>query len=103
MAMDDFAQRSKMYQARADALDQAKEKLSLINGFHGIFTILTVIVGLVLLWFNPSIHWAIVTLGVLIGIRWTGNIIVRLRFTNREMARIDKEFPTPPPRERNGV
>lgn len=96
---EEFAARSKQYQERAKALDAAIEKSRGINALHTMWTALTVVVGLVILWLNPSIHWGIAIVVALVIIRWIGNMVVHFRFTAPEMARINREFPAPEPRK----
>lgn len=94
----DFAQRSEQYLARTKALDAALEKSRLINGVHNLITFLTVIVGLIVLWVFPTIRWGIGLFVGLVIIRWIGNILIRVRWADPEMARINREFPAPEPR-----
>lgn len=95
--LDEFARRSDAYKARAEALDAAMEKSRTINGLHNLLTFVTIVLGLIVLWFNPTIRWAIGEIVALVLLRWIGNVTILVKFTNPTMGRINRDFPAPEP------
>jgi hypothetical protein len=95
---DDFTKRAALYKARAEAMDVAKARLAVVEGTHNILSALTVVIALAVLWIYPTIRWGIGSFVVLFVLRWIGNGIIRYKYVNPAMARLNRDYPAPLPR-----
>jgi hypothetical protein len=94
----DFNARSEMYRSRMRALGQAAERSRDRRAYLNLASFVAVAGGLVLLWFRPTIRWAIGIGVVLVVLRWIGNMILYVTWTRPEMAHRSR-VPAPAPRE----
>jgi hypothetical protein len=96
---DAFGRLTNQYQARIKALDAAMEKSREINVGLNIVTFGLTVGALAFVWAFPSIRLGIGAFVVVFVLRWIANVVVRVKWADPELARIEREFPVPGPHE----
>jgi hypothetical protein len=103
MTMDNdvFGSRMDAYKARSDAIAQMNGEALVVNAFINVMTFVFVVIGAIVVWFNPTIHWLLGLTFAVFFVRYVVKSIVSHAWALPRMQQLDKEFPMPTPRTKD--
>ena len=101
MDNDVFGQRMDAYKARSEAIDKVNAEALVVNALINVMTFLFVIVGAIVVWFHPTIHWLLALTFSVLFVRFVVKSVVSHVWALPKMKQLDKDFPMPTPRTKD--
>ena len=89
------------YKARSEAIDKVNAEALVVNALINVMTFLFVIVGAIVVWFHPTIHWLLALTFSVLFVRFIVKSVVSHVWAMPKMKQLDKDFPMPTPRTKD--